>query len=125
MATTYRTTVLTLTTGGALREATTTATTWLTLTSAKDSAEQEHGPITWRHADVTRPQWAIGTPTARPSAYDQRVVVAPASKGLDDLLVELHRRDAPTDLDALRASILARQGKGPAPQPTPDGGTAA
>ncbi|NKY62896.1 hypothetical protein QBL07_017930 [Gordonia rubripertincta] len=122
--TTYRITTLTLGTGGAVLNATASATTFTTLTDARAAAEHAHGAIRWSHADAARPQWAIGTLTARASAYQTLAIIAPAARGLGDILAELRRRDAPTDLDALRADILARQGRGPAPTPT-DGGTAA
>ncbi|WP_431839181.1 hypothetical protein [Gordonia hongkongensis] len=117
MATTYRITTVTFGTAGAVLDASATATTYATLTEAKAAAEETHGTVRWSHADVARPQWATGAPP-RPSAYEQKVIIAPAAKGLDDVLAELRRRDAPRDLDALRAEILARQGNTPAQQPS-------
>ena len=118
MATTYRITTVTFGTAGTVREASATASTYPTLTEAKTAAEEAHGTIRWSHTDVARPQWAIGVIAGRATAYENKAIIAPAAKGLDDILAELRRRDAPADLDALRAGILARQGNTPAQQPS-------
>lgn len=117
MAVNYRVTAIEFGTGGALRTASATAHTWPTMTEAKAAAEEEHGLIRWAHTDVSKPAWAVGD-LLKPSAYSHKVIVAPAAKGLTDIIIELNRRDSPRDLNELRAKILARQGKGPAPQPS-------
>ncbi|MBN0971512.1 MULTISPECIES: hypothetical protein [unclassified Gordonia (in: high G+C Gram-positive bacteria)] len=116
MATTVRVTTLTLGTAGALVASTTSAEVFPTMASAKEQAEALYGPIRWRPSESTRSSWAIGTPSARPSAYDQRIVVAPAAKGVAEVVEELRRLDAP-NLDDIRQRVLSRQRPAPA-QPT-------
>ncbi|ASR04008.1 hypothetical protein [Gordonia rubripertincta] len=117
MAVTYRVYELRFGAANTVVRSTASAETYPTLTAAREAAEEQHGPIHWRPNDSTRTTWPTGTPAARPSAYQTTVVVCPAAKGLTEVLAELRRRDAPADLDVLRAEILARQGRGPAPQP--------
>ncbi|WP_431840872.1 hypothetical protein [Gordonia hongkongensis] len=104
--------------GNALVDSEASAETFPSLTAARDAAEALHGPITWRPTRATPSSWAIGSPSAKPSAYRTAIVVAPASRGLSDVVAELKRLDGPADLNEIRDRILTRQGKTPAPKDT-------